>query len=89
MSKKYICQLQIKELRKMWKNKPCRTKIICQIVDTTLNNFHVEERKSGDGIVHKYLAFNKSVKPEDEQEYREMYSELLAVIRKHNRELKK
>ena len=88
IKKEELCRQHERELRKLWRGKPYRTKMILKIIDLTLNNLYNGERKNGDTI-HRYLAFNKTVNPKDEQEYKEMYSEILAVIRKHNRELKK
>ena len=91
MSKEELCHVQKHELNRIWKGKPYRSQhnsLICKIIDLTLNNFCKCERKNGNKI-NRYLAFSKTVNPKDEQEYKEMYSEILAVIRKHNRELKK
>ena len=90
MNKEELFHEYEQELRMIWKGKPYRSQhnsLICKIIDLTLNNFCKGERKNGNKI-NRYLAFSKTVNPKDEQEYKEMYSEILAVIRKHNRELK-
>ena len=91
MNKEELCHEHEHGLHRLWKGKPYRSQhnsLICKIIDLTLNNFCKGERKNGNKI-NRYLAFSKTVNPKDEQEYKEMYSEILAVIRKHNRELKK
>lgn len=71
-----ICKNEIKELCLIWKEKGFdEHQKIFTIIDITLNNFR-KTRKS---------KFGCSVKAEDIGEYRQMFREILEIIKKHNR----
>lgn len=90
MNKEELCHEHEHELNRIWKGKPYRSQhnsLIFKIIDITLNNFCNGKRTNGNKT-HRYLAFRKTVNLKDKNEYKEMYLEILEVIRKHNRDWK-
>lgn len=77
------------ELHKLWSGKPYyseHNRLVYRIIDITLCNFHKGVRyKQKSNEQNEYLTARKVIKSEDEDEYRQMFQEILEIIKKHNR----
>ena len=58
--------------------------MIYKIIDITLSNFEIKYKNNKKGRYEGY-GINLSVKKEDEEEYLQMFQEILEIIKKHNR----
>lgn len=74
-AKESVCKEEIVELKVLWKDKKLETahREIFKIIDYTLNNYQ------------SVTKLNRSVQFEDKKEYKQMYQEILEIIKKHNR----
>lgn len=88
-NKENIFYKETKELRELWREKPYyseHNRLIYRIIDITLCNFRKGVRyKHKSNEQHEYLTARKTIKLEDEDEYRQMFQEILEIIKKHNR----
>ncbi len=84
-SKALLCRNKRAEMVKLWENKPVNDfQMIYKIIDITLSNFEIKYKNNKKGI-YKGYGINLSVKKEDEEEYLQMFQEILEIIKKHNR----
>lgn len=77
-TKAKTCEKGIDELDSLWKEKPIAGihSNIFKIIDITLCNYRRDKYNT---------PANKNVKEEDKEEYRQMFQEILEIIKKHNR----
>lgn len=81
--KKSTLSKELLVLNELWKDKPfAKNNCVLNIIDYALCN--VEERYYS-GSHTKKIGTSLTVKPEDENEYRQMFQEILEIIKKHNR----
>lgn len=96
--KSFVCSSGKIELRKLWGEKVSILSessdiLLCtlyKIIDITLCNFSTKTRNlrnkgTNERYAKKYVGFDSFVKIEDSEEYRQMFQEILEVIKKHNR----
>lgn len=78
-TKAKTCEKEIEELDKLWANKPTAGihSNFFKIIDITLCNYQGDKYNT---------PANRNVKDEDKNEYRQMFQEILEVIKNHNRE---
>ncbi len=84
--KAMLCRKERLEIIKLWENKPVNDfQMIYKLIDITLSNFALRHKDNKKG---RYMGYgiNTSVKKEDEEEYLQMFREIIDVIKKHNRE---
>lgn len=79
-AKRTVCAKEIFELSKLWEDKQfhyisSRKDFIYQIIDMTLCNFKNGNPRTVNGVVSNEI----------EDEYRQMFQEILEIIKKHNR----
>lgn len=88
-NKENLFYKETRELRELWKGKPYyseHSRLIYRIVDITLCNFRKGVRyKQKSNEQREYLTACKTIKLDDENEYRQMLQEILEIIKKHNR----
>lgn len=85
-TKQFACKEERIQLTKMWWEKPsARHQSIFGIIDNTLNNYLKKKEKDYDGQeIEVYRA--PMIIPQDiEEEYKQMFQEILEIIKKHNR----
>lgn len=78
--KKAVCAKEMLELHKLWEDKQfyfnsSRKDFLYQIIDMTLCNFKNGNPRIMSGVVPDEI----------EDEYRQMFQEILEIIKKHNR----
>lgn len=84
-AKALLCRNKRAEIVKLWENKPVNDfQMIYKIIDITLSNFEIKYKNNKKGR-YKGYGINLSVKKEDEEEYLQMFQEILEIIKKHNR----
>lgn len=79
-AKRTVCAKEIFELSKLWEDKQfyyisSRKDFVYQIIDMTLCNFKNGNPRTVNGVVPDEI----------EDEYRQMFQEILEIIKKHNR----
>lgn len=91
-TKACICRQEIEELRKLWSQKPYNDhSIIFRLVDVALCNFEKRTKKNSVkgkpyyGKEYEVDVICRTVKQEDKEEYRQMFKEIVEIIKKHNR----
>lgn len=74
-AKENVCKEDIEELKILWKDKCLKSAhtAIFKVIDYSLNNYKTETK------------LNRSVQFEDKNEYRQMFHEIVEIIKKHNR----
>lgn len=96
--KSTVCSEEKIELCKLWGEKVSKLSetseellaVVYKVIDITLCNFrekiYKRKNKSGGTYEQKYVGFDSNIKQEDIDEYRQMFQEILEIIKKHNRE---
>ena len=81
--KKSTLSKEILNLNKLWEDKEfAKDNCVLNVIDYTLCN--VEKSYYSSKHEDKFRV-SLTVKPEDENEYRQMFQEILEIIKKHNR----
>ncbi len=92
-STKYcVCKEEAEEIRHLWLGKPCNDQtFIYKLVDITLCNYETKKKKHSVkgkpyyGKEYETDVIARTIKQEDKEEYKQMFNEILQVIKKHNR----
>lgn len=85
-TKQFVCEKEIIQLTKMWWGKPsARHQFIFGIIDNTLNNYVKKKKQDYNGQEIEVYGAPMIIPQDIEGEYKQMFREILEIIKKHNR----